>query len=102
MSKPSSFSTICTFNCSFELVGLLLSLSIYHLMKLYIMCDTKTKEYISNITSTKLNMIWFVELDAYDGMNRMTMEKNNCFGTFLSYKMKIMREALKNHNDTLS
>ena len=103
MSKPSSFSTICTFNCSFELVGLLLSLSIYHPNEtIYIMCDTKTKEYISNITpQPKLNMIWFVELDAYDGMNRMTMEKNNCFGTFLSYKMKIMREALKNHNDTL-
>lgn len=103
MIKPSSFSTICTNTCSFELVGLLLSLSIYHPNEtIYIMCDTKTKESISNITpQPKLNMLWFVELDAYDGMNRMTMEKNNCFGTFLSYKMKIMREALKKHNDTL-
>ena len=30
MAKPSSFSSICTSNCAFELVGLLLSLSVFH------------------------------------------------------------------------
>ena len=44
MGKPSSFSTICTSNCAFELVGLLLSLSVYHPNeKIYILTDTKTK-----------------------------------------------------------
>ena len=49
--KPSSFCTICTNNCAFELLGLLLSLSIYHKNeKIYIMCDSKTKTYIENST----------------------------------------------------
>ena len=103
MSKPSSFSTLCTYNCSFELVGLLLSLSIYHTNEtIYIMCDTKTKDYISNITpQPKLNMVWFVELDAYDGMNRMSMEKSGVWSNFQMSKANIISHALKNENDTL-
>lgn len=103
MSKPSSFSTICTSNCAFELVGLLLSLSLYHPNEtVYIMCDTKTKEYISNITpQPKLKIHWHVELDEYYGLDRKTMENKKCFGKFLSYKMKIMRQALLRHSDTL-
>ena len=36
MSKPSSFSTICTSNCAFELTGLLLSLSVVVDLGVYI------------------------------------------------------------------
>ena len=51
MVKPSSFCTISTYTCSFELVGLLLSLSIYHPNEnIYILTDTKTKNYIDTIT----------------------------------------------------
>ena len=45
MNKPSSFSTLSTSNCAFELVGLLLSLSIFHTNEtIYILTDTKTKK----------------------------------------------------------
>ena len=76
MTKPSSFSSICTSNCAFELVGLLLSLSVFHPNeKMFILCDTKTKEIIDNMTpQPRLQITWFVELDKYDGMNRQIMD----------------------------
>lgn len=103
MSKPSSFSTICTSNCAFELIGLLLSLSIYHTNEnIYILCDSKTRAIINNMTpQPRMKINWYVELDKYSGLDRQSMENKKCFGTFLSYKMKIMREALINHSDTL-
>ena len=103
MSKPSSFSTICTSNCAFELIGLLLSLSIYHTNEnIYILCDSKTRDIINNMTpQPRMKINWYVELDKYSGLDRQSMENKKCFGTFLSYKMKIMREALINHSDTL-
>lgn len=103
MSKPSSFCTICTNNCSFELVGLLLSLSIYHTNEIiHILCDTKTKNTIDNMSpQPKLRMFFYLELDKYDGLNRMSMEKKNIFGEFLKNKMKIINYALKSSNNTL-
>lgn len=103
MSKPSSFSTICTSNCAFELIGLLLSLSIYHTNEnIYILCDSKTRDIINNMTpQPRMKINWYIELDKYSGLDRQSMENKKCFGTFLSYKMKIMREALTNHSDTL-
>ena len=53
MSKPSSFSSICTSNCAFELVGLLLSLSVYHPNeKMFILCDTETAQAMSKLGYT--------------------------------------------------
>lgn len=103
MSKPSSFSTICTANCAFELIGLLLSLSIYHTNEnIYILCDSKTRDIINNMTpQPRMKINWYIELDKYSGLDRQSMENKKCFGTFLSYKMKIMRQALTNHSDTL-
>ena len=50
-NKPSSFSTICTSNCAFELIGLLLSLSIFHTNdSIYILSDSKTKKIIDEMT----------------------------------------------------
>jgi hypothetical protein len=53
-------------------VGLLLSLSVFHPNeKMFILCDTKTKTIIDNMTPPpRLQMTWFIELDKYDGMNR--------------------------------
>ena len=81
MTKPSSFSTICTSNCAFELVGLLLSLSVYHTNEpIYILADTKTKEIIDNMSPhPRLQITWFIELDKYDGMNRQVMEHRKIF-----------------------
>ena len=44
---PSSFCTICTHPCYKELIGLLLSLSLYHPnATMYCMVDSKTREEI--------------------------------------------------------
>ena len=101
--KPSSFCTMCTSNCAFELVGLLLSLSIFHTnANIYIISDNETKKIIENITpQPRLNIHWVIELDEYKGLNRFKMEQQNIFGTFLKNKMKIMREALKYNKDVL-
>jgi hypothetical protein len=103
MPKPSSFSTICTSNCAFELTGLLLSLSVYHTDEtIYIMSDTKTKKIIDNITpAPRLNIKWFIELDEYDGMNRQIMEQKNLIKEFWNNKARIMSKALENEKDTL-
>jgi len=103
MTKPSSFSTICTSNCSFELTGLLLSLSVYHTNeKIYIMSDTQTKKIIDSITPTpKLSIKWFIELDEYDGINRQTMENNGIWSNFQMSKARIMSKALETEKDTL-
>lgn len=103
MVKPSSFSSICTSNCAFELVGLLLSLSVYHPNeKMFILCDTKTKKIIDNMTpQPKLQIVWFIELDKYDGMNRQIMERKGNWSEFQMSKANIISHALKNVNDTL-
>ena len=49
MGKPSSFSTICTSNCAFELVGLLLSLYlflIYGSLKRPSRCELIIREHV--------------------------------------------------------
>ena len=103
MSKPSSFSSICTSNCAFELVGLLLSLSVYHPNeKMFILCDTKTKTIVDNMTpQPRLQITWFVELDKYDGMNRQIMEKKGIWSEFQMAKANIIKYALQNVSDTL-
>ena len=103
MAKPSSFSTLCTSNCANELVGLLLSLSIFHsCARVYVICDTKTKRIIDEITpKPRLELCCHLELDKYDGMNRQEMERNGLFGEFLSYKMKVMDYALSENADTM-
>jgi hypothetical protein len=103
MTKPSSFSTLCTSNCAFELTGLLLSLSVYHTNEtIYILSDTKTKTIIDSITpQPRLNIIWYVELDEYDGMNRKIMEAKNIWSDFQMSKAKIIKYALDKEKDTL-
>jgi len=103
MSKPSSFASLCTSNCAFELVGLLLSLSVYHPNeKIFVLCDTKTKEIVDNMTpQPALQIKWFIELDKYDGMNRQIMEQRGIWSEFQMAKAKIISYALKEEHDTL-
>ena len=103
MVKPNSFCTISTYTCSFELVGLLLSLSIYHPNeKIYILTDTKTKNYIDTITpQPRLQMKWLIELDKYDGMNRQIMTEKGIWGEFQMAKAIVIKYALENVADTL-
>ena len=103
MAKPSSFSSICTSNCAFELVGLLLSLSLYHPNEqIFILCDTKTKEIINNMTpKPRLQIKWFIELDKYDGMNREIMTRKGIWAEFQMSKANIITYALQNSTDTI-
>ena len=103
MTAPSSFSTMCTSNCAFELIGLLLSLSIFHPdAQVYILTDTKTKQIISEISPPpKLNINYFIELDKYDCMNRQIMENNGIWSDFQMSKANIIKYALVVHADTL-
>ena len=103
MAKPSSFSTLCTSNCANELVGLLLSLSIFHSGAIvYIICDTKTKQIIDTITpQPRLKLIYHLELDKYDGMNRQEMERAKIWSEFQMAKARIIELALKSSPDTL-
>ena len=103
MVKPASFSTICTSNCAFELIGLLLSLSVYHTdERIYILCDTKTKQIIGDMTpAPKLDIYWFTELDKYDGMDRHTMVAKNIWSEFQMAKATVIEYALKSSADTM-
>ena len=103
MSKPASFCTICTAGCAFELAGLLLSLSIHHKHeKIYIMCDTKTKEYIDNLTPAPLlTIVWLITLDKYTGLNRGQMENMKIWSDFQMTKALVIKEALATESDTL-
>lgn len=103
MKHPSSFCSMCTFKCSQELVGLLLSLSIHHPnSNIYLIVDSKTNEKILNMTPTpKLNLFIKVELDKYDGLNRSQMEKQNVWSDFQMVKANVISYALENEKDTL-
>ena len=103
MDKPSSFSSICTSNCAFELVGLLLSLSVFHPNeKMFILCDTKTKEIVDNMTpQPRLQITWFVELVKYDGINRDIMTRKGIWDEFQMSKAVVIKYALQNVHDTL-
>ena len=99
----SSFCTICTDKCSYELVGLLLSLSLFHENStIYIMCDSATQNSIKNMSpQSKLNIVWYIELDKYTNMNREKMEKSNLWSEFQMAKANIMKYALEHETDTL-
>jgi len=103
ITKPRSFSTMCTENSAFELVGLLLSLSVHHTNEtIYILSDSKTREVIESITpQPKLQMIWCVELDKYNGMDRATMVEQGIWGEFQMSKARVIQLALENAEDTL-
>ena len=80
MTKPSSFSTICTSNCAFELVGLLLSLSVYHTNEtIYVLTDTKTK--VANIDNEEWNKM---SSACYEWYQRNVHSKN-CWKNMIEY-----------------
>ena len=53
MSEPDSFCFICTGNSSYELIGMLLSLSIYHRNAVvYGLIDSYTENILTNVNPT--------------------------------------------------
>lgn len=103
MTQPSSFSTLCTKSAAFELVGLLLSLSIYHTdATVYIVSDTETKKEIEQMTPIpKLTLVWFIELDKYSNYTRSQMEQMGIWSEFQMYKASVLEYALQKQSDSL-
>ena len=101
--SPASFCTMCTYVCHHELIGLLLSLSLYHPgAKFYCMVDTKTKEIIEKLTpKPKLDIIFRVALDKYTDLNRQKMEAMNIIKEFWNYMADIMSYALEHETDVI-
>jgi len=103
MNTPASFATLSTDSCKQELAGFLLSLSIHHPdAKVYIMCDTKTKEYYDDMSfKPRLQLKWFTSLDKYTAFNRAQMEAMNIWSEFQMSKSHILDEAMKIETDCL-
>lgn len=93
---PASFCTICTVPCAFELCGMLLSLSVFHPnARTYILCDSKTREHIHNLTpQPRLDIVWIIDLDKYTDMSRADMEKGGLWLDFQSSKATVVEYAL--------
>lgn len=100
---PSSFCTICTSPASFELVGLLLSLSVFHpSATVYIVADTQTQLNIRNLSPTpNLIIKWIIELDKYSSLTRSQMEDNQSWAEFQMFKSIALDYALQFEEDCL-
>jgi len=85
------------------LVGLLLSLSIYHPhAPVIIISDAKTKSIIENISPPpRLNISWHIQLDKYSGLNRAQMEAQQLWNDFQMFKAVAIEQALETYSDTL-
>lgn len=103
MEEPSSFCTICTYNCHHEFFGLLYSLSFHHQnATIYCMVDSKTKDEYDILTvKPKLNVIFYVELDEYTGLNRQQMTHMKIWDNFQMKKSEIIDKVLTTENDTM-
>ncbi len=103
MNTPSSFCTICTRKCTYELVGMLLSLSIHHNnAKVFIICDTYTKNCIEEMTpSLLLDIEFYVKLDQYSNLSRGQMEMMNIWNDFQMMKAYVIEFALKKKEDVM-
>lgn len=99
----SSFCTIATYTCFKELIGWLLSLSIHHTNeRVYCMVDSKTKSEIDKISpKIKLDIIWFIDLNKYTGLNRSQMESKHIWSEFQMMKAEVIRKSLEQSSNTL-
>ena len=103
MTQPDSFCFISTFNCSHELIGMLLSLSIHHNnSKVYGLVDTDTYNLIKNfIPKIQLQLFLKTTLDKYSNKNRSIMVQENIWDEFQMQKANVIKYALENESDTM-
>ena len=103
MSVPSSFCFISTYNCSHELIGMLLSLSIHHKnSKVYGLIDTETKNHLDIIKpQLRLQLFLNVTLDKYSNKNRNIMVNEGIWDEFQMQKANVIKYALENETDTM-
>ena len=102
-TSPDSFCFISTYNCSHELIGLLLSLSIHHKnSKVYGLIDTETKNRLDIIKShLRLQLFLNVTLDKYSNKNRSIMVNEGIWDEFQMQKANVIKYALENEKDTM-
>lgn len=102
-NEPNSFCFIATEKVSFEAIGMLLSLSLYHPnASVYGLVDTNTKYEIENTSpKIRLNLNLSVTLDKYSKKNRKQMEEENIAKEFWDNKAEVIKIALANSNDTM-
>jgi len=102
MVEPSSFCCISTIGCANELVGLLCSLSIHNTNAIiYCMVDSKTANILNELSSQIYLDIRIINtLDKYSGKNRPQMEKEGIWSDFQMMKAEVIRETLKEQEDT--
>ena len=100
---PSSFCFISTYNCSHELIGMLLSLSIHHKnSKVYGLIDTETKNSLDIIKpQLRLQLFLNVTLDKYSNKNRNIMVNEGLWDEFQMQKANVIKYALENETDTM-
>ena len=100
---PSSFCFISTYNCSHELIGMLLSLSIHHKnSKVYGLIDTETKNHLDIIKpQLRLQLFLNVTLDKYSNKNRNIMVNEGIWDEFQMQKANVIKYALENETDTM-
>ena len=93
MTQPDSFCFISTFNCSHELIGMLLSLSIHHNnSKVYGLVDTDTYNLIKNfIPKIQLQLFLKTTLNKYSNKNRNIMVQENIWDEFQMQKANVIK-----------
>ena len=103
MGEPDSFCFICTGNSSYELIGMLLSLSIYHRNAVvYGLIDSYTENILTNVNPTlRLKLVLKVCLDKYSNKNRNMMLRENIWNEFQMQKAEVIKYALETSCDTL-
>ena len=102
-TSPDSFCFISTSNCSHELIGMLLSLSIHHKnSKVYGLIDTETKNRLDIIKShLRLHLFLNVTLYKYSNKNRSIMVNEGIWDEFQMQKANVIKYALENEKDTM-
>jgi len=99
--SPSSFCTICTHHLKEELVGFLLSLSVHHPnTNVYLFLDRQCEQTVDAIMPY-LNVRTHVKVNLNDWDETLaTMKLKGSASEFLSYRVRVMDEALRHHSDT--
>lgn len=103
MSVPNSFCFICTKNCSHELIGMLLTLSIHHKnSKVYGFVDDNTyNKIISMNPKLNLHLYMLKNLNKYSNLNRKNMVHNGIWDEFQMQKANVIKYALQTEKDTM-
>ena len=102
MNKPSSISSLATFDVIAELKGFLYSARLaFPGTHIYIACDSLVREYLTDTFCGETTITPLCCLDKFSGKGRQALEYEGLFLELLSMKMKVMKIAVENEGNTL-